>query len=61
MPEVPQVVVELIDRPDERPLGAGEASSGPTAAAIANAVAHATGARVRDLPLSPDRIKTALG
>jgi nicotinate dehydrogenase subunit B len=61
MPETPRVLVELIDRPDERSLGAGEASSGPTAAAIANAVAHATGARVRDLPLSPDRIKTALG
>jgi nicotinate dehydrogenase subunit B len=61
MLEAPQVVVELIDRPDEPSLGAGEASSGPTAAAIANAVAHATGARVRDLPLSPDRIKAALG
>jgi nicotinate dehydrogenase subunit B len=61
MPEAPRVLVELIDRPDERSLGAGEASSGPTAAAIANAVAHATGARVRDLPLTPDRIKTALG
>ena len=61
MPEAPRVVVELIDRPDEPSLGAGEASSGPTAAAIANAVAHATGARVRDLPLSADRIKTALG
>jgi nicotinate dehydrogenase subunit B len=61
MPEAPRVVVELIDRPDEPSLGAGEASSGPTAAAIANAVTHATGARVRDLPLSPDRIKTALG
>jgi nicotinate dehydrogenase subunit B len=61
MPETPRVLVELIDRPDERSLGAGEASSGPTAAAIANAVAHATGARVRDLPLTPDRIKTALG
>ena len=61
MPEVPLVEVELIDRPNERSLGAGEASSGPTAAAIANAVAHATGARVRDLPLSADRIKAALG
>jgi nicotinate dehydrogenase subunit B len=61
MPEVPLVEVALIDRPNERSLGAGEASSGPTAAAIANAVAHATGARVRDLPLSADRIKAALG
>jgi len=61
MPEVPEVIVELIDRPGERPLGAGEASSGPTAAAIANAVAHATGARLRDLPMSPERVKAALG
>jgi nicotinate dehydrogenase subunit B len=61
MTEVPEVVVELIDRPNERPLGAGEAASGPTAAAIANALAHATGARVRDLPLRADRIKAALG
>jgi nicotinate dehydrogenase subunit B len=61
MPEVPKVAIELIDRPNERPLGAGEASQGPMAAAIANAFAHATGKRIRDLPLRPDRVKTALG
>ncbi|HLH88450.1 MAG TPA: molybdopterin cofactor-binding domain-containing protein [Xanthobacteraceae bacterium] len=61
MPEVPHVEVELIDRPDERPLGAGECSQGPTVAAIANAVAHATGRRLRDLPLTPARVKAALG
>jgi len=43
MPEVPQVQVELIDRPEEKPLGAGEASQGPTVAAIANAFTAATG------------------
>lgn len=59
-PEVPDVEVVLIDRPGEPWLGAGEAASGPTAAAIANAVAHATGARIRDLPLSPERVKAAL-
>lgn len=58
--EVPQVEVEIINRPDERSLGAGEASSGPTAAAIANAVAHALGVRVRDLPLTPERIAAAM-
>jgi nicotinate dehydrogenase subunit B len=58
-PEVPEVAVTLIDRPGEPWLGAGEAALGPTAAAIANAVAHATGARVRDLPLTPERIKQA--
>jgi CO/xanthine dehydrogenase Mo-binding subunit len=61
MPEVPHVEVELIDRPAERSLGAGEAASGPTGAAIANAFAHATGHRLRDLPLTPGRVKAALG
>lgn len=60
-PEVPQVTVELINRPGERALGAGEGSQGPTVAAIANAFAHATGRRLRDLPFSPDRVKAALG
>jgi CO/xanthine dehydrogenase Mo-binding subunit len=55
------VEVELIDRPAERSLGAGEAASGPTGAAIANAFAHATGHRLRDLPLTPGRVKAALG
>ena len=49
MPEVPKVETMLIDRPDQRSLGAGEASQGPTAAAIANALANATGKRVRKL------------
>ena len=61
MPEVPQVAVELINRPTERSLGAGEASQGPTVAAIANAFAHATSRRLRDLPLAPARVKAALG
>ena len=61
MPEVPAVETELIDRPEERPLGCGEASSGPTVAAIANAFARATGKRIRDLPLDPARVKAAIG
>ena len=61
MPEVPKVEVELIDRPEEKPLGAGEASQGPAVAAIANAFAHATGTRLRDLPMTRDRVKAALG
>jgi nicotinate dehydrogenase subunit B len=60
-PEVPEVTVTVLDRPGEKSLGAGEAAQGPTAAAIANAIAHATGARPRDLPLSPDRLKAAFG
>ena len=61
MPEVPTIETELIDRPEERPLGCGEASSGPTAAAIANAFAQATGKRIRDLPLDSARVKAAFG
>ena len=54
--EVPAVEVKLIDRPDERPLGVGEGAQGPTVAAIMNAFANATGKRVRDLPLSAERV-----
>jgi CO/xanthine dehydrogenase Mo-binding subunit len=61
MPDVPKVEVALINRPDERALGAGEGSQGPTVAAIANAFAHATGKRIRDLPFHPERVKAALG
>ena len=60
MPEIPKVEVELINRPDERPLGAGEGSQGPAVAAVANAFANATGKRIRDLPLDPMRVKAAL-
>ena len=61
MPEAPKVEVALIDRPGERSLGAGEGSQGPAVAAIANAFAHATEKRVRDLPFHPERVKAALG
>jgi len=60
MPEAPKVEVALINRPDQRPLGAGEASQGPAVAAIANGFAAATGKRLRDLPLTPDRVKAVL-
>lgn len=58
--EVPKIEIELIDRPGQPFLGAGEASQGPTSAALANAVFDAVGARVRELPLTPDRVKRAL-
>src|SRR5215813_1623784 len=60
MPEAPKVEVELINRPNERPLGAGEGSQGPAVAAVANAFANAIGKRIRDLPLNPARVKAAL-
>jgi CO/xanthine dehydrogenase Mo-binding subunit len=59
--EVPAVDVVLLDRPDQPSLGAGEASIGPAAAAIGNALAAAIGVRVRTLPLSPANILAAIG
>ena len=58
--EVPSVEVELIDRPELPAVGAGEAAQGPTGAAITNAVTHALGVRVRDLPLRPERVIAAI-
>jgi CO/xanthine dehydrogenase Mo-binding subunit len=58
--EVPPVDVVLIDRPGEPYLGTGEAAQGPTCAAVANAVFDATGARLRRLPFTPDRLKAEL-
>jgi nicotinate dehydrogenase subunit B len=58
-PEVPEVEVVLLDRPGVTSVGAGEATQGPTAAAIANAVYDAIGVRVRDLPLTAEHIRVA--
>jgi nicotinate dehydrogenase subunit B len=59
--EVPEISVELVNpASDSPPLGVGEASGGPTVAAIGNAVAHALGARLRDLPLTRERVMAAL-
>jgi CO/xanthine dehydrogenase Mo-binding subunit len=58
--EVPEIDIELLNTKDEVPLGIGEVSAGPTAAAIGNAVSHALGARIRDLPLTRERIMAAL-
>ena len=55
------VDVHVIDRPGLPFLGTGEASQGPTGAAIANAIFRATGVRVRELPLNAARIKQAIG
>ncbi|MFC5497005.1 molybdopterin cofactor-binding domain-containing protein [Caenimonas terrae] len=59
-PEMPSVKVELIDRPQDKPLGVGEGAHGPTVAAIANAIASACGRRPRDLPLHAERIQALL-
>jgi CO/xanthine dehydrogenase Mo-binding subunit len=58
--EAPEVSVEIVEAPDVPSVGAGEAAQGPTAAAIANAVAAAIGVRVRDLPLTADAVVAAI-
>jgi CO/xanthine dehydrogenase Mo-binding subunit len=57
---VPAVVeVHVIDRPRQPFLGTGEAGQGPAAAALANAVADALALRVRDMPLAPEKLRSA--
>ena len=58
--DIPGIEIELIDNPNEPTLGLGEASVGPAGAAIGNALARALGKRVRDLPLTRDRIMATL-
>jgi CO/xanthine dehydrogenase Mo-binding subunit len=58
--EVPEVEVALVDRPELPPLGAGEGAAGPTAGAIGNAIFNALGVRVRDMPITRERLISAL-
>jgi nicotinate dehydrogenase subunit B len=58
--EVPDVDVEIISRPEVESVGAGEAAHGPVTAAIANAVFDALGVRLRDLPITRDRLIAAM-
>ena len=58
--EIPEMQVEFVDGAGNPALGVGECSVGPTAAAIGNAVAHALGVRLHDMPLTRDRIMAAL-
>ena len=58
--EVPEIETEIVHAPDLPTLGMGECTFGPTAAAIGNAVAHALGVRVRDMPLTRERIAGVL-
>ena len=57
--EVPTVEVHVLDHPELPSLGAGEATQGPTPAAIANAVFDATGIRLREIPFTPERLRSA--
>jgi CO/xanthine dehydrogenase Mo-binding subunit len=58
--DIPEIDIRMIDNPNEPALGLGEASVGPTGAAIGNAVARALGRRIRDLPLTRERIMATL-
>ena len=58
--EVPEVEIVLINRPDLPAVGAGEPATTTTAAAVANAIFDATGARVRQIPFTSERVKEAL-
>ena len=55
--EVPTIATVVLDQPGSPSLGAGEASTGPTPAAIANAIYHATGIRIREVPFLPDQLR----
>jgi CO/xanthine dehydrogenase Mo-binding subunit len=59
-PEMPVIEVALIDRPTLPPLGAGEASTAPVAAALGNAVFDAAGLRLRAVPFTTARVKAGL-
>jgi CO/xanthine dehydrogenase Mo-binding subunit len=54
--DAPEVMVRVMDAPGEAEVGAGEVAQGPVAGAIGNAVADAVGVRVRDLPLTRERV-----
>jgi CO/xanthine dehydrogenase Mo-binding subunit len=58
--DMPEVAVSLMDAADQPSLGAGECSSGPTCAAIANAIFDAIGVRVRSMPFTPDNVMRAI-
>jgi CO/xanthine dehydrogenase Mo-binding subunit len=59
-PDIPKIEVVLINRPGAPTLGSGEATQGPTGAAIANAVFDAVGVRLREIPFTPERLKEGL-
>jgi nicotinate dehydrogenase subunit B len=58
--DVPKVEAVLVNRPDEAACGAGETAITVVAAAIGNAIFDATGARIRQVPFTPERVKAAL-
>jgi len=59
-PGVPEIVMDLIDRPGERPWGAGEPAAAVIPSAISNAVYDAIGVRLRSVPYTPEKVKAAM-
>ncbi len=59
-PQVPEILIDLIDRPNEKPWGAGEPTAAVVPAAISNAVFDAAGVRMRSVPFTPEKVKLAL-
>ncbi len=59
-PDVPEVVIDLINRPTEKPWGAGEPTAAVVPSAISNAVYDAIGVRLRSVPFTPDKVLAAL-
>jgi CO/xanthine dehydrogenase Mo-binding subunit len=60
-PEVPEIRIDLVVRPDEPPLGGGEAATTPVPGALANAVFDAAGIRLRTVPFTRERVRAAFG
>jgi CO/xanthine dehydrogenase Mo-binding subunit len=60
-PEVPEVEIELINRPNDPPWGVGEPAACVVPSAISNAVFDAIGVRLRTIPYTPDRVTAAVG
>jgi CO/xanthine dehydrogenase Mo-binding subunit len=58
--DVPKLEIDLVDRPNQPPFGAGEASCAAVGAALANAVYDAAGVRLRTVPFTPERVRAAL-
>ncbi|HTJ01966.1 MAG TPA: molybdopterin cofactor-binding domain-containing protein, partial [Methylovirgula sp.] len=59
-PEVPELVIDLIDRPQEKPWGSGEPSAAVVPSAISNAIFDASGVRLRSVPFKREKMKAAL-
>jgi nicotinate dehydrogenase subunit B len=59
-PDVPEVAIDLIDRPNEKPWGAGEPTAALVPSSIANAIFDATGVRLRSVPFTPEKVLAGL-